>query len=213
MSQDMKKLVFFIEIPANSSVKYEVDEDTGLLMADRFLHTQMTYPTNYGYIVGTKGKDGDPVDVLVLSSQAVVPGVGIKGHIIGMLEMEDEEGVDTKVLAVPDKKVDPLYGVWESINDVPQHILDRIKHFFDHYKELEPGKFVKTHDFKSRAEAEKEVGESFVEEDCCCGKGGECCGECGDDKGCGECCSDCKDCDCDECKSDTKKEEKKKGKK
>ncbi|MBI5150954.1 MAG: inorganic diphosphatase [Candidatus Pacebacteria bacterium] len=194
----MKKLVFFIEIPANSSVKYEVDEDTGLLMADRFLHTQMTYPTNYGYIVGTKGKDGDPVDVLVLSSQPVVPGVGMKGHIVGMLEMEDEEGVDTKVLAVPDKKVDPLYGVWESIDDVPQHLKDRIKHFFDHYKELEPGKFVKTHDFKSRAEAEKEVGESFIEEDCC--GGGECCGECGDGG-------------CDECKGEEKKAEKKKGKK
>ena len=148
MSQDLKKLIFFIEIPANSSVKYEVDEESGMLMADRFLHTQMTYPTNYGFITGTKGKDGDPVDVLVLSSQAVVPGVGIKGHVIGMLEMEDEEGVDTKILAVPEKKFDPIYGLWESIDDVPQHIKDRIKHFFDHYKDLEPGKFVKTHDLR-----------------------------------------------------------------
>lgn len=197
MSQDLKKLIFYIEIPANSSVKYEVDEQSGMLMADRFLHTQMTYPTNYGFITGTKGKDGDPVDVLVLSSQAVVPGVGIKGHVIGMLEMEDEEGVDTKILAVPDKKVDPIYGLWESIDDVPKHITDRIKHFFDHYKDLEPGKFVKTHDFKSRAEAEKEVTESFVSEkdcDCCCG------GECG------EVCTECEDCK-------EEKGEKKKGKK
>ena len=162
MSLDLKKLIFYIEIPANSSVKYEVDEKSGMLMADRFLHTQMTYPTNYGYIVGTKGKDGDPVDVLVLSSQAVVPGVGIKGHVIGLLEMEDEEGVDTKILAVPDKKVDPIYGLWESIDDVPQHVKDRIKHFFDHYKDLEPGKFVKTHDFKGREAAEQEVNESTV---------------------------------------------------
>jgi inorganic pyrophosphatase len=219
MSQDMKKLIFYIEIPAHSSVKYEVDEETGILMADRFLHTQMTYPTNYGYIVGTKGKDGDPVDVLVLSSQAVVPGIGIKGHIIGMLEMEDEEGIDTKIIAVPDKKVDPIYGTWESIADVPKHVLDRIKHFFDHYKELEPGKFVKTHDFKSREEAEKEVLASFVEEDDCCG---DCCDSCscGDDKSCGcedkhcECGSGEGKCDehcsCNECKTDDKKEMKKK---
>lgn len=165
MALDTKKMIFFIEIPANGSVKYEIDEETGMLMADRFIHTQMTYPTNYGFIVGTKGKDGDPVDVLVLSSQAVVPGVGIKGHVVGMLEMEDEEGIDTKILAVPDKKVDPLYGGWESIDDVPAHIKDRIKHFFDHYKELEPGKFVKTHDFKSREEAEKEVLASEAPED------------------------------------------------
>lgn len=159
---DLKKLTFFIEIPTGSAVKYEVDEDTGMLMADRFLHTQMTYPTNYGYVVGTKGKDGDPVDALVLSSMAVIPGVGIKGHVIGMLEMEDEEGIDTKLIAVPDKKVDPLYGAWESLSDVPQHLKDRIKHFFDHYKELEPGKFVKTHDWKGRDEAEKEVQDSVI---------------------------------------------------
>lgn len=173
---DMKTMLFFIEIPAGSSVKYEVDEDTGLLVADRFLHTQMTYPTNYGYVVGTRGKDGDPVDVLVLSSMPVVPGVGIKGHVIGMLEMEDEEGIDTKLVAVPDKKVDPQYGVWESIDDVPKATLDKIKHFFDHYKELEPGKFVKTKGWKSRKDAEKEVEESIVEEeeDMCVCKDGKC---------------------------------------
>lgn len=179
--KDLKKLIFFIEIPANSSVKYEVDEESGMLMADRFLHTQMTYPTNYGYIVGTKGKDGDPVDVLVLSSNAVVPGVGMKGHVIGMLAMEDEEGEDTKIIAVPDKKVDPLYGTWESMDDVPKHMKDRIEHFFNHYKELEPGKFVKTHGFKSREVAEKEIAESFVEaESCDCG--GHC--ACGKDCSC-----------------------------
>ncbi len=210
---DMKKLLFYIEIPAGSSVKYEVDEETGLLMADRFLHTQMTFPTNYGYIVGTRGKDGDPVDVLVLSSHAVTPGVGIKGHIIGMLEMQDEEGSDNKLIAVPDKKVDPLYGIWESIDEVPAHIKDRIKHFFDHYKELEPGKFVKTGEFKSRDIAEKEVLESITkEEDCgCCGDAcGESCGCegeacCGDSCGCGD---KCTDCGCTECVC----EEPKKGK-
>lgn len=192
---DLKKLLFFIEIPDGSDVKYEVDEETGMLLADRFLYTSMGYPANYGYIVGTKGKDGDPVDVLVLSSKKVVPGVGIKGHVIGVLEMEDEEGIDHKVLAVPDKKVDPLFGGWEDLSDVPQHMLDRIKHFFEHYKELEPGKWIKVQAFKDRAVAEKEVEESMkkADEDCECDcehcEGANC--HC-DEKGC--CCDG--HCDC-----------------
>ncbi len=157
---DLKKLLFFIEIPEGSDVKYEVDEGTGMILADRFLYTSMGYPTNYGYIIGTIGKDGDPVDVLVLSSKRVVPGIGIKGHVIGMLEMEDEEGIDTKVLAVPDKKVDPIFGVYEDIKDVPEPTLNKIKHFFETYKTLEPGKWVKVKSFKGKAEAEKEVSES-----------------------------------------------------
>ena len=188
---DLKKMIFFIEIPEGSDVKYEVDEETGMIMADRFLYTSMGYPANYGYIVGTKGKDGDPVDVLVLSSKRLVPGVGIKGHVIGVLEMSDEEGSDSKMLAVPDKKVDPMFGVYEDIKDIPQPMLDKIKHFFETYKALEPGKFVKVKKFADRKVAEKEVEESFQkmadECDCDC-KGGEdckcegdcaCCGECG----------------------------------
>ena len=108
---DMKKLLFFIEIPDGSDVKYEVDEETGMLMADRFLYTSMGYPANYGYVMGTKGKDGDPVDVLVLASKKVNAGVGIKGHVIGMLEMEDEEGIDHKLIAVPDKKVEKKHNL------------------------------------------------------------------------------------------------------
>jgi inorganic pyrophosphatase len=172
---DLKKLTFFIEIPEGSDVKYEVDEETGMIMADRFLYTSMGYPANYGYIIGTKGKDGDPVDVLVLSSKRVVPGVGIKGHVIGMLDMEDEEGQDAKLLAVPDKKVDPMYGTWEDLKDVPEPMLNKIKHFFETYKQLEPGKFVKVRAFADRAAAEKEVteSESGEEEGECCG-GGHC---------------------------------------
>lgn len=192
---DLQKLVFFIEIPEGSDVKYEVDEDTGMLMADRFLYTAMGYPANYGYIVGTKGKDGDPVDVLVLSSKRVSPGVGIKGHVIGILEMEDEEGIDHKVLAVADKKVDPVYGVFEDIKDVPEAVLNKIKHFFETYKQLEPGKWVKVHKFENRATAEKEVEESATQydEECDCDcdhcEGKEC--TC-DDRGC--CCGG--HCDC-----------------
>lgn len=177
---DMEKLVMFIEIPAGSSVKYEIDEETGLLMADRFLHTSMSFPANYGYIMDSKGKDGDPMDVLVLSSQSVGPGVGIKGHVIGLLNMRDEEGEDTKLIAVPSKKVDPLYGVWEDIKDVPQHVLDRIKHFFDHYKELEPGKMVETGKYEGRKAAEAQVLEAvraYQSE-------------------LSECCNDEKDCQC-----------------
>ena len=154
---DLEKLSMFIEIPSGSSVKYEIDEETGMLMADRFLHTSMSFPANYGFVLNSIGKDGDPLDVLLLSSQPVAPGVGIKGHVIGLLNMRDEEGEDTKILAVPTKKIDPLFGVWEDIKDVPQHLLDRIKHFFDHYKELEPGKMVETGKFEGRKQAEAMV--------------------------------------------------------
>lgn len=150
----------FIEIPLNSNVKYEVDEKTGELTVDRFLHTAMSYPFNYGYIKGTKGKDNDPLDVCVFSSVPVVPGVVMKIHAIGMLEMEDEGGIDTKVIAVPDKKIDPIYGDWTEIKDVPQILLDRMKHFMEHMKELEPGKWVKTGEFKDVTDADKEIAAS-----------------------------------------------------
>lgn len=192
---DMKKMTFFIEIPDGSDVKYEVDEETGMIMADRFLYTSMGYPANYGYVVGTMGKDGDPIDVLVLSSKKVVPGVGIKGHVVGMLQMEDEEGIDNKLIAVPDKKVDPIFGLYDDLKDVPQHLLDRIKHFFEHYKELEPGKWIKVHKFENRAAAEKEIEEGVkkAEKECACE-----CEQCeGKDCTCDArgCCCDGK-CDC-----------------
>ena len=151
----------FIEIPEGSRVKYERDEESGLLMADRILHTSMSFPFNYGFVLGTKGQDGDPTDIVLLTSERLVPGVGIKARLIGMLEMHDEEGVDTKLIAVPVVKVDPLFGAWQDIQDVPVHTQAKIKHFFDHYKELEPGKFVKTGKFLGRAEAEKVLAEDL----------------------------------------------------
>ena len=152
----------FIEIPAGSSVKYEVDEETGELTVDRFLHTAFSYPFNYGYIKDTKGEDGDPVDVIVLSQYPVVPGVVMKCQTVGMLEMSDEEGVDTKILAVPTKKIDPLFGQWQDTKDVPEAILNKIKHFFENYKTLEPGKWVKVNDFKDKAAAEESIKKSFT---------------------------------------------------
>ncbi len=151
-----------IEIPLNGSVKYELDEKAGKLRADRFLHTAMVYPFNYGSIENTKGKDGDPLDGVIFSSNPVVPGVLMKCHPIGLLEMEDEGGIDTKIIMVPDKKIDPLYGVWTSIEDVPEHLLTKTKHFFDHMKELEPGKWVKTGEYKGQELAEKEIEASKI---------------------------------------------------
>ncbi len=147
----------FIEIPQGSSIKYEVDEETGVIFVDRFLYTAFSYPFNYGFVPGTKAKDGDPVDVLVISDKPVLPGCVIPATPIGMLEMEDEEGIDTKIIAVPTLKVDPFYGTWTDITDVPQALKDKMKHFFEHYKELEPGKWVKIKDWKGKKEALEDI--------------------------------------------------------
>lgn len=147
----------YIEIPAGSDIKYEVDKKSGALFVDRFLYTGFQYPFNYGFIPNTLSPDGDPVDVLVLSEKSVVPGVVIPCIPIGMLEMEDEEGIDTKVIAVPTQKVDPFYGTWKDIDDVPKAITDKIKHFFEHYKELEPGKWVKVKEWKDKKAATVEI--------------------------------------------------------
>lgn len=151
---DPQTIKVFIEIPEGSLVKYERDEETGMLMADRILHTPMAFPFNYGFVIGSKGQDGDPTDIVLLASERLAPGVGLKAKLIGMLEMEDEEGVDTKLIAVPVEKVDPLFGKWTDIADLPLHTQNKIKHFFDHYKDLEPGKFVKTGRFLPRNQAE-----------------------------------------------------------
>lgn len=152
----------FIEIPIGSSVKYEVDEETGELKVDRFLYTSFSYPFNYGYIKDTRGGDGDPMDAVVLSSQPVVPGVVIKCHPIGVLQTEDEEGEDAKVIMVPTKKIDPLYGEFTDIKNVPQATLNKIKHFYENYKTIEPGKWVKVTNWLSAKEAEKLVESAKV---------------------------------------------------
>ncbi len=143
----------FIEIPQGSSVKYEVDEETGELTVDRFMFTSFVYPTNYGYIKNTMGEDGDPLDVLVIAQYAVAPGAVIRIKPIGLLQMEDEGGIDTKIIAVPTAKIDPVYGAYNDISDIPEITRKKIKHFFDHMKELEEGKWVKTGDFLSASDA------------------------------------------------------------
>lgn len=143
----------FIEIPQGSSVKYELDKKTGIIVVDRFLYTAMFYPFNYGFIPQTHAEDGDPVDVLVISSQKVAVGCLLPSRPIGMLEMEDEAGIDAKIIAVADKKIDPVYSKVEKIDDLSENLQMMIKHFFERYKELEPGKWVKTKRFLSKEKA------------------------------------------------------------
>jgi inorganic pyrophosphatase len=153
----------FIEIPKDSNIKYELDKDSGVIMVDRFLHTAMVYPFNYGFIPNTLAEDGDPVDVIVLSEHAVVPGVVIPATVIGMLEMEDEAGIDTKILAVPSTKIDPFFGTYKDITDVPEAIKNKLKHFFENYKTLEPGKWVKIKEWKDKKTAEEAVKKGIKE--------------------------------------------------
>lgn len=132
-----------IEVPQGGPpVKYEFDKDSGAIMVDRFLHTAMHYPANYGFIPHTLCDDGDPADVLVLSTAPLVPGCVIAARPIGVLIMADEEGEDEKILAVPVDKLKPYYTDVKSYKDVPQILCDQISHFFKHYKDLEKNKWV-----------------------------------------------------------------------
>lgn len=150
-----------IEIPQGSAIKYELDKETGVITVDRFNYTGMVYPFNYGFVPQTQAEDGDPVDVLVISSQTVVPGTVIPCRPVGMLEMEDEAGIDTKILAVPTKKVDPFLKHIEDIEDIDEATKNKIQHFFNHYKELEPGKWVKTKNFLGKNEALKAIKQTM----------------------------------------------------
>lgn len=147
------KVNVFIEIPKDGNIKYELDKESGVIFVDRFLHTAMTYPFNYGFIPNTLSEDGDPVDVLVLGDQEVLPGTVIPSKIIGMLEMTDEAGIDTKILAVPTEKIDPNSSEINDISDVSSSVKNKIKHFFENYKTLEPGKWVKIKEWKDQKEA------------------------------------------------------------
>lgn len=144
-----------IEIPEGSNVKYELDEETREMTVDRLLPTAFVYPVSYGLVLGTHGEDGDALDALVFISQKVTPGVVIKCNLIGLLEMEDEAGIDHKIIAVPVTKVDPVFGTWKSLKDVPESRKTQIRHFFEHYKDLEPEKWVKLKDWKAKKEAQE----------------------------------------------------------
>ncbi len=133
-----------IEIPIGGNpVKYELDKKSGAMYVDRFLHTAMYYPCNYGFIPHTLSDDGDPTDAAVLGQIPVIPGVIIRSRPIGVLMMEDESGIDEKILCVPVDDLHPFYGDVGSYRDIRPVMLDQITHFFEHYKDLEPGKWVK----------------------------------------------------------------------
>lgn len=147
-----------IEIPANSEpVKYEVDKDTGALMVDRFMATAMFYPCNYGYIPNTLSEDGDPLDVLVPTPYPLINGAVIKCRPVGVLKMEDESGIDAKLIAVPIDKLSVIYRDVKEATDLPELLLQQISHFFEHYKDLEKGKWVKVQGWADAAEAKAEI--------------------------------------------------------
>jgi inorganic pyrophosphatase len=147
-----------IEIPMNADpIKYEVDKETGAIFVDRFMSTAMHYPTNYGYVPKTLSGDGDPVDVLVITPVPLIPGVVVPCRAIGILKMTDEAGEDGKVLAVPTDKILSLYSRWKKPEDLNPMRLKAIEHFFEHYKDLEPGKWVKVQGWEGVEAAHKEI--------------------------------------------------------
>ncbi|MEQ9519224.1 MAG: inorganic diphosphatase [Parvibaculum sp.] len=144
-----------IEVPhGGHPVKYELDKASGTLFVDRFMHTAMTYPCNYGFVPHTLSEDGDPIDVLVVSRIPVVPGAILRSRPIGVLLMEDEAGQDEKILAVPVDALNPYYKEVRDYTDLPKILIDRIAHFFNHYKDLEEGKWVKVDRWGDTKEAE-----------------------------------------------------------
>src|SRR5512140_2458056 len=150
-----------IEIPMNADpVKYEVDKDTGAVFVDRFMATAMHYPCNYGYIPQTLSLDGDPCDVLVLSPVPLITGVVVRCRPIGMLNMDDEAGGDAKILAVPVDELSALYRAIQSPRDLPEIWTQQIAHFFEHYKDLEPGKWVRVSTWTGPEEAKREIMDS-----------------------------------------------------
>ena len=148
-----------IEIPRGSRNKYEIDHATGRVFLDRVLFTGFVYPADYGYFENSLGEDGDPLDVLVLLDYPVFPGVGIKVRPVGVLHMSDEAGGDDKVIAVQAK--DPRWAHIQDVDDIPQHTRDEIGHFFERYKDLEPGKWVKVDAWANAAEAERLIVEAI----------------------------------------------------
>jgi inorganic pyrophosphatase len=144
-----------IEIPYGSNIKYEIDKDSGAVVVDRVMYSAMFYPANYGFIPNTLSNDGDPADVLVLNEYPLQAGSVIPVRLIGVLIMEDESGMDEKLLAVPVSKIDPRYDTIKTLEDLPKITVDRIKNFFETYKMLEPGKWVKVKGFEDLASATK----------------------------------------------------------
>ena len=147
-----------VEVPVGGNpIKYEMDKEAGTLIVDRFLYTPMSYPGNYGFVPHTLSDDGDPIDVLVCNTRPLVPGCVINVRPIGVLVMEDNSGEDEKVIAVPSHRLTKRYDAVKTHNDLPQITLQQIEHFFEHYKDLEPGKWVKIGDWLGVDEARRMI--------------------------------------------------------
>ncbi len=144
-----------IEISYGSNIKYEIDKDSGALVLDRVMHSAMFYPANYGFINQTLSQDGDPADILIITPYPLAEASLVECRLVGVLIMEDESGIDEKLLAVPSSKIDPSFDEIQDLQDIPKHTLAKIKNFFETYKMLEPKKWVKVQGFKDKKSATK----------------------------------------------------------
>lgn len=152
-----------IEVPMGGHpIKYEMDKDAGTLIVDRFLYTPMSYPGNYGFVPHTLSEDGDPIDVLVCNTRPLVPGCVINVRPIGVMLMEDNAGQDEKIIAVPSSHLTKRYEGVNNFSDLPDITLQQIEHFFEHYKDLEPGKWVKLGGWQDKSMAEKLIKEAIA---------------------------------------------------
>ncbi len=151
-----------IEVPVGGEpIKYEMDKEAGTLIVDRFLYTPMRYPGNYGFVPHTLSADGDPIDVLVCNTRAIIPGAVINCRPVGVLVMEDDGGGDEKLIAVPSHKLTKRYDKIKTYSDLPDITIQQIQHFFEHYKDLEPGKWVKIHHWGGADEASRLIAEAI----------------------------------------------------
>lgn len=159
---DPKDLVnVVVEIPMGSQIKYEYDKDKGIIVVDRFTYTAFTFPFNYGFIPGTWSGDEDPLDIVVVSSQSISTGILVEVRLLGMLATKDEEGEDAKLIAVPKAKVDPFNAQYNSLDDLQDVLKNKIRHFYENYKSIEPGKWVKVTGWLPKAKAVEEVEASI----------------------------------------------------
>ena len=160
---DDVNVIIEVEI-GGEPIKYEMDKEAGTLFVDRFLHTPMRYPGNYGFVPHTLSDDGDPIDVLVANTRPIVPGAVINVRPVGVLKMSDDGGIDEKIIAVPSPKLTKRYVDVHNYTDLPKISLEQIQHFFEHYKDLEPGKWVKIEGWGDADEARRLIMESIERE-------------------------------------------------
>ncbi len=161
VGENPNKVNVIIEIPYGSNIKYEIDKESGLVAVDRVLYGAMFYPANYGFVPNTLADDGDPVDILVLNEYPLQAGSMIASRLIGVLIMEDESGMDEKLIALPVSKIDPTFDKIQSLDDLPKITLDRIKNLYGTYKSLEPNKWVKVREYKDKSVAQAILDKSI----------------------------------------------------